>query len=257
MAEKAPAFQFYAQDFLSDERVALMSMREVGAYILLLSHAWIEGSVPDSVVAAAKIWRVSPAEARKVWPSVRACFQELGDGRLINPRQEEERAKLSAWREKSREGGRRSAITRWGNGDKQNVTVVTECLQPNRNSSSSSSTSSRAAAVLKTTSIQEQSERQTAAAAAFEPPLHTPDPYPQTTAAVRSYFPVDGEFLTRLVEQALGAKPGATDEQIAEAVYATHRNGKQQSPGLWLRTVPEFLVHGPPKTAVQRQMERI
>lgn len=98
MPEKAPAFQLYAQDFISDERVALMDLRAVGAYILLLCHAWVEGSVPDDPVTAAKICRTSVGEMRRAWASVRACFQEVTGGRLVNPRQEEERAKQACFR---------------------------------------------------------------------------------------------------------------------------------------------------------------
>ncbi len=40
MSNKAPAFQFYAGDFLSSPDVIVMSAQEVGAYCLLLFTSW-------------------------------------------------------------------------------------------------------------------------------------------------------------------------------------------------------------------------
>jgi len=40
------------------------------------------------------------------------------------------------------------------------------------------------------------------------------------------------------------ARPGVTDDQIAEAVTATYRR-RQESPGLFLNTVPAFLAAPP------------
>ena len=44
---KAPAFMFYAGDYLSSSRVTLMSLEEEGAYIRLLAHCWLHGSIPS------------------------------------------------------------------------------------------------------------------------------------------------------------------------------------------------------------------
>ena len=43
---KAPAFQFYAGDFLSDLKVASMNMEERGIYITLLAYSWLENGLP-------------------------------------------------------------------------------------------------------------------------------------------------------------------------------------------------------------------
>ncbi len=45
MPNRAPAFQFYADDFLSG--VADMTQSEVGAYMLLLCAQWSRGAIPD------------------------------------------------------------------------------------------------------------------------------------------------------------------------------------------------------------------
>lgn len=46
---KAPAFQFYASDFLSDINVVTMSMSQRGIYITLIAHEWLEGKLPADV----------------------------------------------------------------------------------------------------------------------------------------------------------------------------------------------------------------
>jgi hypothetical protein len=43
---KAPAFQFYAADWLADEAASVMSLEEEGAYIRDLCYCWREGSIP-------------------------------------------------------------------------------------------------------------------------------------------------------------------------------------------------------------------
>jgi hypothetical protein len=46
----------------------------------------------------------------KVWPSIEGYWDADEEGRLINSRQEAERAKQIAWREKSAKGGRAKAL---------------------------------------------------------------------------------------------------------------------------------------------------
>lgn len=111
MAATAPAFQFYAADYLSDEKVLLMSLEEEGAYIRLLSICWREGSIPAD---HALLSRLCKGASTNVLSVVEKCFQPhsaLG-GRLVHGRLEEERAKQAEWREKSSQGGRRSAQSR-------------------------------------------------------------------------------------------------------------------------------------------------
>ena len=46
---KLPWFQFWGRDFFEDERVKLMSNAQIGMYLKLLQHQWIEGSVPLNI----------------------------------------------------------------------------------------------------------------------------------------------------------------------------------------------------------------
>ena len=39
---KAPAFQWYPKDFIADIDVQIMTPEQRGAYIMLLSYAWLQ-----------------------------------------------------------------------------------------------------------------------------------------------------------------------------------------------------------------------
>lgn len=72
---------------------------------------------------------------------------------------------------------------------------------------------------------------------------YAPEAWPQTVAAVTSYFPVHATFVARIIGKARDAKPDATDEQIAQAVYASY-HPSQRTAGLFLSRVPECLRNG-------------
>jgi uncharacterized protein YdaU (DUF1376 family) len=115
---KAPAFQFYANDWLSSTQIALMTPAQEGAYIRLLCHAWNDPdcSIPDDDAQLAILSRLGEEWGKGGYNLVKACFQPHPnqEGRLVNLRLLEERKKQDEWREKSRQGGRKSAQTRWG-----------------------------------------------------------------------------------------------------------------------------------------------
>lgn len=124
-----PSFQFYPQDFLSDLNVRSMSNAEVGMYIKLLCHCWIEDGLPINGSS-----RVVDLYFKKS-PTVTRCFVEI-DGKYRNSRLDLEREKQRSWREKCSKGGLHSAENKKlikGSSSKGQVKV---------NSSSSSSSSS-------------------------------------------------------------------------------------------------------------------
>ncbi len=137
---KAPAFQFYPKDFLSDEDQAVMSCEQAGAYIRLICHAWNEGSIPDDAVKCARLAGSDPKRfSAHVWPSVRLCFRpvpifvddpEFGS-RLIHPRLEKEREKQLEFSGRQRVKGLAGAIARHGRGH----APATAQAQPNGGSS--------------------------------------------------------------------------------------------------------------------------
>lgn len=110
---KSPAFSFYPKDYMSDENVLLMSLEQRGAYVDLLCHAWLHGSIPSETPALALICRTTPARMARLWPGIKPCWKEAGPGRLVNGRQERERAGQQARRAQAEEKGKKGAAKRW------------------------------------------------------------------------------------------------------------------------------------------------
>lgn len=104
---KSPAFQFYAGDFLSSSRVQRMSLAEVGAYIILLSHNWLSGNLPAEPGELAKLLKLPLARFQKLWMGpLSECFVKRG-AHLINLRLEDERRKQIAFRQRQSDNGKK------------------------------------------------------------------------------------------------------------------------------------------------------
>ena len=108
---KSPSFHMYAGDFLSDMNVKLMNMTQRGIYITLLLHEWIEGSLPSNI-GHLKILCDNCKDFEKHWELISRCFYEE-DGKIYNPRLEEERASKLADRERKSKNGKKGAMKRW------------------------------------------------------------------------------------------------------------------------------------------------
>lgn len=114
--EKAPAFQMYADQFLTDENQVVMSLEQVGAYARLMCYCWREITIPDDPAKLARMVGTTPARMKKLWPGIRVCFcpDSSGEKRLRHARLDVERAKQQEWRETQSENGKRGAEKRWG-----------------------------------------------------------------------------------------------------------------------------------------------
>ncbi len=134
---EAPAFQFYASDFMGS--TGEWTDEEVGRYLRLLCHEWMNGSISVNPVR-----HVNGGTSPEIWAVIKIKFIDDGNGRLINKRLEETRQKQTAYKQRQSNAGKKSAAAR------KSTTVVTEQatgkqppLQPNDqpelNSSSSSS----------------------------------------------------------------------------------------------------------------------
>jgi len=106
---KSPAFQFYGGDWLSSQRVALMSLEEEGAYIRLLAFCWQHGSIPAEPENIARL--IGKGASTTLATTLATMFEPGGDG-LIHRRLEDEREKQEVWRAKSAAGGKKSAEAR-------------------------------------------------------------------------------------------------------------------------------------------------
>lgn len=89
---KLPYFKWYPKDFEVDENVKLMNLEEIGLYALCLNHAWINGSLPADQSEIARAMKIPAKAFSRIWPRVAPCFAAGTEGRLINGRQEKERA---------------------------------------------------------------------------------------------------------------------------------------------------------------------
>jgi uncharacterized protein YdaU (DUF1376 family) len=143
--DKAPAYQWYVRDYMSDEAVALMSYEQQGIYRALLDRQWLEGSIPADPSQLAAILRVPVAKFQKLWPAVAVKFKPTEEGRLANGRMERERAKAEEYREAKARAGASGGKAKAQAQAKQNEAVLDSAsskIQANASSSSSSSTPS-------------------------------------------------------------------------------------------------------------------
>jgi uncharacterized protein YdaU (DUF1376 family) len=91
MAQPAPAFSFYAKDFLLG--TVTMSLAERGAYITLLAFQWDNGSVPNDSIGRARVLSCPSKQADALWSRLRVKFEQGADGHWRNRRLEMEREK--------------------------------------------------------------------------------------------------------------------------------------------------------------------
>jgi len=104
MREKAPAFQFYPSDFVSDINVVMMNMEQRGQYITLLCYDWKSDGLPndESVLSAL-------CNGNAIAMQVLNCFELCDDNKLRNPRLSREREKQASRRKKMSD----NAKSRW------------------------------------------------------------------------------------------------------------------------------------------------
>lgn len=155
---KAPAFQFYAAEYLADEHVQLMTLEQEGAYIRLLAFCWREGSIPADPAALSMLTKGgSTKDIAVVIQRFKPHAENIA--RLVHPRLEAERLKQAEWREKSAKGGRKSGKARKrkakdfkylqepvkGGSTKPQPVALTKTEPPRLNTSSMSSSSSSSA----------------------------------------------------------------------------------------------------------------
>jgi len=118
-------FPMYCNDFLASTKIAVMTTEEIGAYTLLLCHAWQDPqcSLPADEETLKKLGRISGDIS-----NIRACFI-VKRGRLVNERLLKEWVKANH----NKEMASQSAKQRW---DKKRTTdamrshIRTPCSSP-------------------------------------------------------------------------------------------------------------------------------
>jgi uncharacterized protein YdaU (DUF1376 family) len=111
--KQPPAFQVYARDFLVDE-TAHLSLEATGAYVKLLCHQWLKGSLDPDVALLARLVNVPVKEFRRVWKELADHFPVTqSDGQRRNADLELRRADSHAYLRRQAEAGRQGARARW------------------------------------------------------------------------------------------------------------------------------------------------
>jgi len=129
---KAPAFQFYADDFLAG--TADMSAEEVGGYIRLLCHQWSKGGIPSDEERSARIAGLmgSPSICY-----VLAKFTLCDGDTLKNARLEQIRQEQADYKSKQASAGKNGAQKRWdkvkNNGNPNGEPIATPMATPMAN----------------------------------------------------------------------------------------------------------------------------
>lgn len=146
LKNKAPAFQFYPKDYLTDTKVLMMPLAAQGLYVQLLCLDWIEDGLTEAELKAL-CGGHQDIDAIAI-AMLCDCFVKhpTKAGHLSNPRLQRERISQAENREKRTQSGKKGANARWGN----NLTRVANASKPHseRNANgiakdgSSSSTSS-------------------------------------------------------------------------------------------------------------------
>lgn len=109
---KSPAFQLYAADFYVD--TAGWTPTQVGVYLRLLLHEWINGPLPNKISILARIAGIDVRNMQRLWSAVLAeKFTTDAAGMYVNPRLEKEREKQLKYRELQAISGKIGAEKRW------------------------------------------------------------------------------------------------------------------------------------------------
>jgi len=118
--EQSPAFQFYANDWISEPSRMKMSLEEQGAYILLYCHCWRGFRIPNDYEIMSKMCNCTIDKIKKMWPDMKHMFFEQNDKQgsfLICLQAEEERKEQALNRKKRQVAGKKGADKRWGSKD--------------------------------------------------------------------------------------------------------------------------------------------
>lgn len=144
---KDPSFPFYASDWLGSTKRAVMTPGQRGAYIDLLCHQWGDAtcSLEDDDQLLAALSGLNEGWFNGASVVLRKCFPSHPTlvGRIANPRLLELRAERDAWVAKSREGGRKSGVSRRKRQAKGGSTTALTKGQPKGNSPSPSPSSKK------------------------------------------------------------------------------------------------------------------
>jgi uncharacterized protein YdaU (DUF1376 family) len=111
-----PAMPMYVADWLSSEAVTAMTLEQQGAFVRLLSHAWLSGtcSLPDSDTALAALSTLGDRWTENA-PPIRRCFKARRIGnetRIVNEKLLKVWKDRRSYAERGQKGGVNSGAAR-------------------------------------------------------------------------------------------------------------------------------------------------
>ncbi len=146
---KAPAFQFYPKDFLTDTNVILMSPAERGMYITLLCLDWLnDGILRENMGKLSGDETLFLTHGKNIEPTFEPHPTKVGF--VTNKRLQKERGSQQQWREKSRLAGIKSGKARkeLAKSTTKALKVGSILVEPNVNSSSTSTSTSTSTNII-------------------------------------------------------------------------------------------------------------
>jgi uncharacterized protein YdaU (DUF1376 family) len=143
---KAPAYQRYPSDMISDPRIASFTAEEFGVYERMKDYIWLDEKLHWDPKSLARLLRVSPKKFIKIFDTIGTMFT-FENGYLRSPELDRERLKQAERAEKSRLGGINSGISRRQGA----LNATSSSLKPNLNISSSASISTSSPSSERTT----------------------------------------------------------------------------------------------------------
>lgn len=116
VGKKDCALLWFTRDFRGSEKVQSMDWAEQGMYRHLLDMAWENGGIPADREELRGILKLERDAFRLAWRKIGKCFVKhpTDARRLVNTRQEKERAIRSAVKEKRRQASAVGNLIRWG-----------------------------------------------------------------------------------------------------------------------------------------------
>ena len=115
--EQSPAFQFYANDWISDPNRMKLSLEEQGAYVLLYCHCWRGFKIPKDFEIMSRMLNCRTEKIEKIYPKIKHLFEEKkekdGITYLYCIQAEEERKEQAKNRRKRSIAGKLGAKKRW------------------------------------------------------------------------------------------------------------------------------------------------
>jgi hypothetical protein len=132
--QKDCAQMWFGPDFRGSIKVQAMSWAEQGMYRHLLDLAWENGGIPSDLDDVRDILRLTDEEFARAWKRLGRCFVPHPEdpSRLVNDRQEKERAIRAEIREEKSRSGRRGNEVRWGAASQANRAAVADESQSDR-----------------------------------------------------------------------------------------------------------------------------